>query len=785
MVSSATCNNDATTPPKLHHRSSDGFEKVTKKIQKVETLVGAATDTKEIAKLKRKKEKYEHELEILHPPEGDEEADKEAKRHPKLIRKKIKKVKQLLLEINEEEDPKKYHKLQDKQKQYQAELDQFHEKLKNQARGSVRVHVVGPKKSTSKLVDDVFKKSVSARYEGNTMAPINENKVETTRKSDIATRKASTRTKIKKVKTEAVAARRIHRIPAGYEPPIYKKNAYECKLLKDALLQSFVFKSIHDNGKAMEQLVQAFQPTKPFPIGTPILNQGDDNVDEDGDQSFFIIRQGSVDYEVNDKVVGHGQVGQFFGELALLYDSPRAATVRAAASGGTKLWKVDQTTFRYVLMNRSAAIQRWKAAVKAVIAMNRFVGSNTATTLGCLDALEQSTMLEDSSRNKIAESLASLPEYSLMEDDKVPATVAIGPGSFSSWKNLSERFTSYVDTSLDSSTHTNTPQVYANFLQKYANERKKTRTSFEDQQVGLDDLEQDEVLGEGQFGQVWAVHCKNTIEDAHMIDREYALKIQSKDDEIRAESSVDMIRRECQVLHDLIHPNIVEFVHSFEDDENIYLVMSVIAGVELWDVLHREDPATGDWYSGMSEDDARFYAFIMADTLNFMHKQKICYRDLKPENIMISKNDGYPIYVDFGFAKYIPDGITYTFCGTPNYACPELIQNEGHGFAVDHWALGVVIYELVSGDNPFWYDGLSNLELLELITSADPVPLEDGYSSEVKDLIDQLLIKNPKKRLGSLKKGGSEITSHPWFAGIDREAALQRQLEAPGLPSAT
>ena len=148
----------------------------------------------------------------------------------------------------------------------------------------------------------------------------------------------------------------------------------------------------------------------------------------------------------------------------------------------------------------------------------------------------------------------------------------------------------------------------------------------------------------------------------------------------------EAIDRECNILAQLVHPFIVEFVHRFEDETNIYLVMGIIKGVELWNVIHREINDEGDYESGFGatkegEAQAKFYGVIIADTLRYIHRQKICYRDMKPENVMID-HTGYPVIVDFGFAKEIPDGKTFTFCGTPQYTCPEIIANLGHGFAV-------------------------------------------------------------------------------------------------------
>ena len=95
----------------------------------------------------------------------------------------------------------------------------------------------------------------------------------------------------------------------------------------------------------------------------------------------------------------------------------------------------------------------------------------------------------------------------------------------------------------------------------------------------------------------------------------------------------------------------------------------------------------------------RFYGAQVASMFEYLHSKNIIYRDLKPENLLIA-DDGYLKLTDFGFAKVV-EGRTYTLCGTPEYLAPEILLNKGHGKAVDWWTLGILIYEMNAGIDPF------------------------------------------------------------------------------------
>lgn len=166
--------------------------------------------------------------------------------------------------------------------------------------------------------------------------------------------------------------------------------------------------------------------------------------------------------------------------------------------------------------------------------------------------------------------------------------------------------------------------------------------------------------------------------------------------------------------------------------------------------------------------------------LGHLHKQKIIYRDLKPENILMGE-DGYICLTDFGLAKILEGNEqAYSFCGTPEYLAPEILEEKGHAFPVDWWALGILTYEMIVGFPPFYTGSPNNQKMYDLIKTK-PVFFPDAkkhgiaMSEECKDFISKCLQKNPKDRLGSVS-GLEEILSHPWYQSIDQGALLSKSI---------
>ena len=314
------------------------------------------------------------------------------------------------------------------------------------------------------------------------------------------------------------------------------------------------------------------------------------------------------------------------------------------------------------------------------------------------------------------------------------------------------------------------------FLDRRATVRESIKTN-----LPLDGLTQERILGEGQFAEVWLVTTEVDLgPDAADLNNKFAMKVQMKDDPNR-QDCLETIQREISVLSKMDHPFIIELFHTYEDDVNISMLTKAVFGGELWSVIHQEDDE-GNWHSGLTEDHSKFYALNIADTIAYMHRKTIVFRDLKPENVLVDK-DGYPIIVDFGFAKYCPDK-TFTFCGTPNYVSPEIVMNRGHGFGADHWALGILIYEMTTGENPFYADGMDNMTLFQSIVQEDYYPLPETKTPELKSILDGLLEKDPAARLGVLQGGEKDILTHKWFDGLDLVKLRAKGVTAPFIPDA-
>jgi len=178
-----------------------------------------------------------------------------------------------------------------------------------------------------------------------------------------------------------------------------------------------------------------------------------------------------------------------------------------------------------------------------------------------------------------------------------------------------------------------------------------------------------------------------------------------------------------------------------------------------------------------NEDRARFYLAEIACGLEYLHLNGVLYRDLKPENLLLTA-DGHICLTDFGLAKeglLCDNARTSTFCGTPEYLAPEVLNGEEYGKPVDWWSFGTLMYEMLTGLPPFYCEDVQ--KMYQKIISA-PLQIPNHFSPDAKDLVEKLLDRSPKTRLSDPKL----VRAHPWFKTIDWEKLETKEIKPPFIP---
>jgi serine/threonine protein kinase len=287
---------------------------------------------------------------------------------------------------------------------------------------------------------------------------------------------------------------------------------------------------------------------------------------------------------------------------------------------------------------------------------------------------------------------------------------------------------------------------------------------FGNGRVTRDDFIPLKTLGRGSFAKVLLVRKRDTNEL-------FAMKILSKK-AILARNQIEHTMAERLILGNVQHPYIVALRYAFQTEDQLYLVLDYCSGGELFFHLKRE--------GRFPESTVRLYIAEITLALEHLHARNIIYRDLKPENVLLDR-EGHVLLADFGLSKLLQDNQhkAMTYVGTVEYLAPEVITAQGHSFAVDWWAMGTLMAELITGLPPFYSTNV-NL-MMERILKAE-LRLPEHVSLEARSLIAGLLTRDPSRRLGTGPGGVLAIKRHPFFYGIDWDALMQRRIEAPFRP---
>ncbi|XP_018396749.1 PREDICTED: cGMP-dependent protein kinase, isozyme 2 forms cD4/T1/T3A/T3B isoform X2 [Cyphomyrmex costatus] len=546
------------------------------------------------------------------------------------------------------------------------------------------------------------------------------------------------------------------------------------ELIKTAILDNDFMKNLELT--QIREIVDCMYPVT-FPAGSIIIQEGDVG------STVFVMEEGKVEVSRDGKYLSTLQHGKVLGELAILYNCKRTATITAATD--CQLWAIDRQCFQTIMMR--TGLSRQAEYTDFLKSVPIFKNLPEETLIKISDVLEETfynngdyiirqgargdtffiisrgqvrvTIKQpDTTEEKYIRTLRKgdfFGEKALQGDDLRTANIiADDPEGVSCLVIDRETFNQLIS-SLD--------EIRTRYRDELV-ERRRLNEEFRD--VRLQDLRTIATLGVGGFGRV------ELVQIAGDSTRSFALK-QMKKAQIVETRQQQHIMSEKRIMSEADCDFVVKLFKTFKDRKYLYMLMEACLGGELWTVLRDK----GYFDDGTT----RFYTACVVEAFDYLHSRNIIYRDLKPENLLLD-NQGYVKLVDFGFAKRLDNGRkTWTFCGTPEYVAPEVILNKGHDISADYWSLGVLMFELLTGTPPF--TGADPMKTYNIILKGiDAIEFPRSITRNAMALIKKLCRDNPAERLGYQRGGISEIQKHKWFDGFNWEGLKTRTLEPPILP---
>lgn len=282
--------------------------------------------------------------------------------------------------------------------------------------------------------------------------------------------------------------------------------------------------------------------------------------------------------------------------------------------------------------------------------------------------------------------------------------------------------------------------------------------------LGQNDFTYIKVLGKGSFGKVLLAQLKSSGEY-------YAVKALKKD-VVLEDDDIECTMVEKRVLALACTYPFLTHLHScFQTEDHLIFVMEYLNGGDL--MFHIQQSTRFD------ENRTRFYSAEIVLGLQFLHSKGVIYRDLKLDNVMLDR-DGHVKIADFGMCKenVIGGATTQTFCGTPDYIAPEIVEGKYYNRAVDWWSLGVLVYEMLVGQSPFSGDDEDGL--FDSILQED-VTYPRWLSKEAVSFVSKLLDRDPTTRLG-MRDDVEPIRGESFFSSIDWKKMEAKEVVPPFRP---
>uniref|UniRef100_A0A671QR95 cGMP-dependent protein kinase n=1 Tax=Sinocyclocheilus anshuiensis TaxID=1608454 RepID=A0A671QR95_9TELE len=477
--------------------------------------------------------------------------------------------------------------------------------------------------------------------------------------------------------------------------PNVPKSAKSKELIKSAILDNDFMKNLEMS--QIQEIVDCMYPVD-YDKNSCIIKEGDVG------SLVYVMEEGKVEVSKEGLKLCTMGPGKVFGELAILYNCTRTATVRTVTS--VKLWAIDRQCFQTIMM-RTGLIKHAEnmELLKSVLT---FRGLPEEILSKLADVLEE-THYEDG--DYIIRQGARGDTFFIISKGKVTMTREDCPGQEPVYLRSMGKGDSFGEKALQGEDIRTANVIAAESvtclvidrvsykhliggLEDVSNkgsEDAEAKAKYEAENaffsnLNLSDFNIIDTLGVGGFGRVELVQLKSDEM------KTFAMKILKKRHIVDTRQQ-EHIRSEKLIMQEAHSDFIVRLYRTFKDSKYLYMLMEACLGGELWTILRDR--------GNFDDSTTRFYTACVVEAFAYLHSKGIIYRDLKPENLILDHR-GYAKLVDFGFAKKIGFGKkTWTFCGTPEYVAPEIILNKGHDISADYWSLGILMYELLTGSPPF------------------------------------------------------------------------------------
>ncbi|XP_073979812.1 protein kinase, cGMP-dependent at 21D isoform X2 [Rhodnius prolixus] len=569
--------------------------------------------------------------------------------------------------------------------------------------------------------------------------------------------------------------------PASIQLIRHDKDFRSKQLIKGALLENDFLKNLEPG--QMRDIIDCMY-SRVCVKGSYLIREGDTG------SHLYVSSSGEFEVIKDSTVLGTMGPGKAFGELAILYNCTRTASVRVVENG--EVWVLDRRIFQNIMLR--SGLQRLEDSISFLKSVPLLHNLNQNILSKIADSMQlefypgghyivrqgasgDTFYILSGGTVKVTQTLPGCSEEEevrtlargdyfgeqalLKEDCRTANVIALPPGvecltlDRESFMLLIGDLSELQEKDYGDKARLSRPPSVSSFTE--------SDTDFEP--LDLQDLDIVATLGVGGFGRVELV---TTINGAT-----YALKCLKKCHIVETHQQIH-VYSERNIMSSVRSPFICRLYQTFKDAKYVYLLMEACLGGEVWSLLRDR--------TCFDDTTACFITACVIEAIEYLHAKNIVYRDLKPENLLLDAT-GYVKLVDFGFAKKLgtSGGKTWTFCGTPEYVAPEIILNKGHDKAVDYWALGILMHELLIGVPPFSAtDPMKTYNLI--LKGIDNVTFPRHVTRTAQNLIKRLCREVPGERLGSYHGGVADIKRHKWFQGFDWSGLQAKTVTPPIIP---